>query len=690
MSAIPLRRQLVLGLAFLRLLPGCRLCLTVVFAVFVSILAIETVILVPSYFRQERELLAQIEREGLAGIQTLTSLDAQGGAIVDMLRRSEQVRVSKILGAAIYAPGGGLLGIYGTAPVLGYAPSIAGPPDPASRLLRGDGVLDVLWTPEALGGQVYVVGRLDTAEIGWRLGNFVARVAGLVLVIAVFTTAGTTLLLGRLVLEPVLRLRERALRAAERPTDAEDCQIEDHRRDEIGDLTRAFNHQLRRIADDIRANQRREAAERLRLERQDTLTGLPNRAYFLQHLAEQAVPDDGSARQVGVFLVGLDHFRAINDAHGHATGDQVLQEVGGRMRLVTTGRDFLARIGGDEFALIAPLASGTSTLVIAHRLRRCLDQPIAIDGTEVAVGASIGITTSPADGCEATQLLGNATAALAEAKAEGRGRVRFFNSELNQRVRRQRAVERGLRRAIGAGELSLVYQPKFDVAMRRPVGAEALVRWTHRDLGAVSPAEFIPIAEQTGQILPIGTWVLEVACAQARRWAEAGLRPLPIAVNLSAEQFRDPNLVATIGRALDRSGISPEALELEVTETAAMADVLATANTLAEFERLGVKLSIDDFGTGYSSLNYLRRFRVHAVKIDRSFIADIGRDPEAVTIARMIIGLGHSLGLTVIAEGVETEEQLAVLATHGCDVAQGFLLGRPMPADAMAGLFGGS
>jgi diguanylate cyclase (GGDEF)-like protein/PAS domain S-box-containing protein len=425
--------------------------------------------------------------------------------------------------------------------------------------------------------------------------------------------------------------------------------------------------------------ERRQADERIaHLTSHDVLTGLPNRAAFGERLA--AALDHAPRQGVAVLWVDLDRFKDINDVHGHVVSDRVLSVVAQRLREFA-GDIFVARVGGDEFSLIAADAAWTaSASEIAEAFVKAAAEGIDIDDGRIHVGLSIGVAVSPADGTDAVTLVANAQAALHRAKSEGRGTARFFEAGMDQRLRENRALEHDLKAALELGQLRLHYQPQTNVKGGL-IGFEALVRWQHPTRGLVPPGVFIPIAEESGLIVEIGAWILREACHQAASWP----RDLTIAVNLSPAQFRQSDFFALIHSVLVETGLSGSRLELEITEGVLIADSSAALAVLRRAKSLGVSIAIDDFGTGFSSLSYLQSFPFDKIKIDRSFIAGLDSNPQAAAIVRGVLGLARGLNLPVVAEGVETEAQLAFLEREGCDEIQGYLMGRPRPIEEYAG-----
>jgi diguanylate cyclase (GGDEF)-like protein/PAS domain S-box-containing protein len=443
--------------------------------------------------------------------------------------------------------------------------------------------------------------------------------------------------------------------------------------------------------------EKKQAEERIiELAYYDTLTGLLNRHSFTDHLNQALAQAERHGRLVATLFLDLDRFKLINDTLGHDVGDLLLQGVAERMlhclrKGDTIGRftkddspPSVARWGGDEFsAILTDIGQIQDAAKAAGRVRHALSQPFLLAGHEVFVTASIGITVYPLDGSDADTVLKNADTAMYHAKEQGRDNFQFYTASMNASAFERLAMENKLRRALDREEFLLHYQPQLDLRTGRIVGVEALIRWNIPGVGLVPPAEFIPLAEETGLIVPIGAWVLQTACAQNSAWRASGLPPIRMAINLSSRQFRQKNLVETVKQALVRSGLQANYLELEMTESVVMQNAEETTLTLHELKGMGLRLAVDDFGTGYSSLSYLKRFPVDVLKIDRSFIGDLHKDPDDAAIARAIIAIGHSLNLRVVAEGVETEDQLKFLRQHDCDEIQGYLFSRPRAAEAI-------
>jgi diguanylate cyclase (GGDEF)-like protein/PAS domain S-box-containing protein len=433
---------------------------------------------------------------------------------------------------------------------------------------------------------------------------------------------------------------------------------------------------------------RKQAEERIQyLATHDSLTGLPNRVMFAELLNHVLALSRRNQRKFAVLFIDLDRFKFINDSLGHEAGDALLREVAKRLKESLRASDIVARLGGDEFVmLLQDLHSSEQAGVIARKLLSAVIKPIELNGQECRVTASIGISVFPDDALDESSLMMHADIAMYHAKEEGKNNFQFYDGRLETLSLERLTLETRLRRAIERNELSLHYQAKLDLASNAIAGVEALLRWNSAELGSVSPAKFIPVAEETGLILAIGKWVLRTACAQSMSWQGAGLPPVRVSVNLSPRQLNDPELVAAVRDVLADTGLKPDLLELEVTESSVMHNVERALEVLCALKDMGVQLAIDDFGTGYSSLAQLKRFPIDTLKVDRSFIRELPADVEDKAIAEAIIAMGRTLNLTVVAEGVETREQQDFLREHACDQMQGFFFSKPVAAADFAEL----
>jgi diguanylate cyclase (GGDEF)-like protein/PAS domain S-box-containing protein len=413
----------------------------------------------------------------------------------------------------------------------------------------------------------------------------------------------------------------------------------------------------------------------------DALTGLPNRLLFKDRLTVALSHAQREHSRLAVLFLDLDRFKVINDSLGHNIGDQLLQAVAARVQSCVRESDTVARLGGDEFTLMLPnLVRSEDAAPIAQKILEAVRYPFHIEGREFFITTSIGISLYPEDGTDAETLIKNADTAMYQAKEQGRDNYQLFNAYINAKALQRIALEHGLRRALFNQEMAVHYQPIFDLRAGRISGMEALLRWTHPEMGPIPPSIFIPLAESTGLMGAIGAWALRTACEQAKTWHDSGFRNLSLAVNLSVTQLQQPDLVARVKEALEETGLPPRLLELEITESSAMQSPEASVRTLYDLKKLGIRISLDDFGTGHSSLSYLKRFPIDTLKIDQSFVRDINADPDTAAIVTAIIAMAHSLRLKVIAEGVELTEQANFLKRHGCDQMQGYLIKPPVPA----------
>jgi len=429
-------------------------------------------------------------------------------------------------------------------------------------------------------------------------------------------------------------------------------------------------------------SERKAAEDRIAfLAQHDPLTGLPNRHLLDDRLSHALAAAQRHGDSVALLFLDLDRFKVINDSLGHRIGDLLLCSVAARLKSLIREEDTVARLGGDEFVfVIAPIERPEMPAHVAQKIIWALAAPHQIEGEQLSIGASVGISVYPCDAADGEKLIRNADTAMYRAKARGGGCYEFYTANMTHRALARMSIETKLRCALAHDELVVFYQPKVDLASGRVVGAEALLRWSHPELGVVSPVQFIPVAEETGLIVAIGEWVLGRACLQNRRWQQQGLTPIEVSVNVSGRQC-EPELVATVERALRASGLEPRYLDLELTESTLMADIAAI---LRQLKTIGVQFSIDDFGTGYSSLSYLKRFPFDTLKIDKSLIADIAVGDRSTALAGAAISLAHSLNLKATAEGVSAAWQARYLRERGCDSVQGYYFGRPLPANKFA------
>ncbi len=419
----------------------------------------------------------------------------------------------------------------------------------------------------------------------------------------------------------------------------------------------------------------------------DELTGLPNRTLFKDRLSLAITEAHRNELLVGVMFIDLDHFKIVNDTLGHQAGDWLLQAVAARLKSHFRESDTIARFGGDEFAVIlADMANIEHAVNVAEKLLASFNPPFMISGNELFVTLSVGITCYPFDDNDIESLLRDADSAMYQAKAQGRDNFQFYSAEMTTQVEKRLSMETGLRKALERDEFILHYQPQFDLASNRVTGVEALVRWQHPEHGLISPAEFIPVAEESGLIIPISAWVLRTACTQAKTWQDQLEFSLKVAVNLSSRQFKHGQIAQQVMSVLEETGLDPQHLELEITESILIDNPDPVRSALADLKMAGISISLDDFGTGYSSLSYLKRFPIDKLKIDQSFVRDVMSDVDDASLVKAIIAIARSLRLRVIAEGVETQEQLDFLRNENCDEIQGFFISRPISAKALTAL----
>ncbi|MHB1189098.1 putative bifunctional diguanylate cyclase/phosphodiesterase [Thiobacillus sp.] len=480
--------------------------------------------------------------------------------------------------------------------------------------------------------------------------------------------------------EEAAALREREIRAAETQVASDDHLVR---------LQQANEHlviaalETQKLAEQIQTAK----VELDHLVHHDALTDLPNRTLLQDQLGQAIELARRQSRQLAVLFMDLDQFKRINESLGHAVGDQLLQSVGRRLAGCVRPSDTISRQGGDEFVLLLPhIEHAEDAALSAQNMLAALEPPHLIAEHNLYIGASIGISIYPGDGKDAETLIKNADTAMYHAKESGRNNYKFFEPGMNARAVQRQAIEASLRLALERQEFVLHYQPKINLRSGRTVGVEALIRWEHPQRGQLSPAQFVPIAEDSGLILPIGRWVLREACRQARAWQDAGLPPITVAINTSAPEFHAENFLENLRTTLEETHLEPRYLELELTESVLMRDAESTDALLLALADLGVKLAVDDFGTGYSSLSYLRKYPIDTLKIDQSFVNRMTSHPDDAAIVSAVISMAKALRLHVIAEGVETAEQVAFLLAQHCDEAQGYFYGRPVAAEALAPL----
>lgn len=662
-----------------------RLSWRIALVVFLTILTVQVGVLSVTLKDYEQSLLQDLIEEVRSGLVPSINPSVTDPYLSpisdDMVARL--LATTKITGLAVYSPYLNLIRTYG---------------EPLSIVLLNQ--TDVNKTYRSANGNYYeavmrqdglrrpyiMVVRMNSSAVQPKLFEYVKQTLLIMMLQSAFVTTVLMLALGRWLLEPILFLRGNLLKASENPEAPKIEQSPFDPNDEIGVAIELTHKLIRQNADNIRRIKSAAEDQIHKLAYYDTLTNLPNRTLFLLTLNEQTrTKENDTVGRFAVITMDLDHFKDINDTMGHNIGDAILRAVGKRLRASMPESATVARSGEDEFAITMPLTGDVQTARdIAERVISVIRaEPFKVFNEMFQVRASIGVATYPDDGIDPDQVLKNADIALNRAKEEGRDLIKEYSEDFDRAVQQRFQMLRDLREAMEKNQLDLYYQPQLDLKTGRVIGAEALLRWFKPDNSKeggsfISPADFVPIAEQSGLIVPIGEWVMETACRTAAEWAKAGY-DLRIAVNVSGAQFYQSDIVSYVSKILEETGLPAHNLELEVTESVFMEDIQHTITILQNLHALGVELAIDDFGTGYSSLSYLRQFPIDRLKIDQSFIRNALNNPDDAAIARTIVALGHSLNLKVIAEGVETREHEAFLQAQGCDEVQGFRYSRPIP-----------
>lgn len=665
-----------------------KLSWRVALSVFLTIMMVQAGILALTIKEEEVKLLNDLREQGFSSIAPLiepaTDVLKPGINEQGLLRG---IRFKVVEGASVYTIVDStllLLKSFGVTPDMVMVDR-----DSANRTYRTPNG-DFYEVTYKIGDAQYMVTRLDSSHVKKEVFGYLENTILVMLLTSLFVTVVLMIAIGHWLLEPVLFLRSTLMIASENPENPKIGDSPFDPNDEIGGSILVAQKLIYQNADNIR--QIKSAAEDKihKLAYYDTLTGLPNRTLFLQKLNEQALLHK-TAEEPGRFAVialDLDHFKDVNDTMGHNIGDAILRGVGKRLRSALPEKAIVARSGEDEFAITMPLSTSLNTAKdLAEKVASVIrSEPFKVFNENFQIRASIGVSTLPDDGMDPDQVLKNADIALNRAKEEGRDTYKEYSEDYDREVQARFQMLRDLRDALEHKQLDLFYQPQFDLRTGRLIGAEALLRWFKPDSSKegghyISPADFIPVAESSGLIVPIGEWVLEKACRVAADFQKNG-NEIRLAVNVSGAQFYQSDLVEFTQKVLKETGLKPTNLEMEVTESVFMDDIQHAIDTLNNLHRLGVELAIDDFGTGYSSLSYLRQFPIDRLKIDQSFIRNALNNPDDASIARTIIGLGHSLNLKVIAEGVETAEHENFLREQKCDEVQGFRYSRPIPEEA--------
>ena len=666
-----------------------RLSWKIVLAVFLTIMTVQASILALTLKNYQTQQLFELKENALSVLSSMIDSGASNN-LVSPIKFEQQQRIialTSVNGMAIYSTKYNLL-------------SVAG--EPTAITLNNESDIDqtfmsdnrthyeVVFRPSDLNGRpYYIVTRLDSAKANDKISQYVRQSILIMFLLSAFVTTILMIALGKWLLEPIMFLRDNLTLALANPESPNINRSPYDSKDDIGSAIDAAEELIKQNAKNLRQVKTSAQSQIHKLAYYDALTNLPNRTFFIQKLSDyvrQANTEDITVERMAVIAIDLDHFKDVNDSMGHNVGDAILGAVGRRLKSSLPESAVVARTGEDEFAVTYILNSDLITAKdIGEKIRNIIShEPFRVFNESFQVRASVGVSTFPDDAIDPNQVLKNADIALNRAKEDGRDCIREYLEDFDKAVQARFQMLRDLRNALEHNQLTLNFQPQLDLKTGQIIGAEALIRWFKPDNSKeggkfISPAEFIPIAEQSGLIVPIGEWVMEKACEEAKRWHDSGY-PIRIAVNVSGEQFQQSDLVAFTKSVLEKTGITPRLLELEVTESAFMEDIQQTIKTLKELHALGVELAIDDFGTGYSSLSYLRQFPIDRLKIDQSFIRNALNNSDDAAIAKTIIALGRSLNLKIIAEGVETIEHEHFLVSEGCDEVQGYRYSRPVPA----------
>ncbi len=668
-----------------------RISWRIAMAVFLTIMCIQATILALTLNGYEKTQFAELKRNARTALSMIAADGTQQDYLASPFTIEQENRLltrSIINGFSVYSRDYNLLRTAGQAVIT----QIRNENDLTQTYLSQNGnSYEAILGPTDLDIPYYVVVKLDSRAASDEVAYYVEQSIKIMLLLSGFVTAVLMIALGKWLLEPIFFLRSDLEEASKNPESPHLIKSLYDPRDEIGGAISIAQDLIKQNAKNMRAIKNAAQSQIHKLAYYDTLTNLPNRTLFVQKLSDYVkTPSDDvneKAKRVAVITLDLDHFKDINDSMGHNVGDSILRAVGKRLQTSLPESAVVARTGEDEFSIMYPLLDENETqrefgLTVQTIIR---SEPFKIFNESFQIRSSIGISVFPDDAVEPDQVLKNADIALNRAKEDGRDCIREYLEDFDKAVQARFLMLRDLRDALEKNQLSLHYQPQLDLRTGKIIGAEALLRWfkpdDSKDGGRfISPVEFIPVAEQSGLIVPIGEWVLRHACETAKKWQNAG-HEIRIAVNVSGVQFQQSDLVGLTKTVLEETGVNPHLLELEVTESAFMDDIQHTVQTLKELHALGVELAIDDFGTGYSSLSYLRQFPIDRLKIDQSFIRNALTNNDDRAIARTIIGLGRSLNLKVIAEGVETGEHEEFLLAEGCDEVQGYRYSRPVPAD---------
>lgn len=662
-----------------------KLSWRITLAAFLTILTVQAGILNFTMSEFEKNRLVELREVGRSAIVPLIDASQADSftAPISQADANRLISTTSVTGLAVYSSNMTMLATYGEPLAL----MVLNKENLLHTFRSGDGAsYEVVFRASELRRPYIVVARLDSAHVQNEVMAYVKQTIMIMLLMSAFVTSVLMLALGHWLLEPILFLRKNLVEASENPENPDIVESPFDKNDEIGGAIVLAQDLILQNADNL--NRIKSSAEDKihKLAYYDTLTNLPNRIMFIQTLSDNMRQDEnGDVQRHAIVAIDLDHFKDINDSMGHNVGDAILRAVGKRLRASLPESAMVSRTGEDEFAVTMPLGTHLqNSRDLAEKVMDVLRyEPFRVFNEEFQVRCSIGVATFPDNGIDPDVVMKNADIALNRAKEEGRDGIKEYSEDFDRAVQQRFQMLRDLRDAMDNDELSLHYQPQLDLKTGKVIGAEALIRWFKPDNSKqgfqfISPGEFIPVAEQSGLIVPIGEWVMMQACSDAMIWKEKHGHDIRVAVNVSAMQFANGNMVEYTEKVLRESGLEPSKLELEVTESVFMEDIDHTIATLKNLHALGVELAIDDFGTGYSSLSYLRQFPIDRLKIDQSFIRNALENADDAAITKTIVNLGHSLGLHVIAEGVETIEHEKFLIDHNCDEVQGYRYCRPV------------
>ena len=664
-----------------------RISWRITITVFLTILTVQAAVLMVTARDFEQQKLAELRE--LSRVFIAAAMDNTRDQLTTPIKAGPAERLfaeTMISGMAIYGLDHNLIQIYGEQTLLRPSNNLMTPQ--REYITANKEQYEVLLTPKDVARPYYIVTRLYTDSIAPQLKQYIHQSVVILILLSGLVTSVLMMALGQWLLEPVMVLRNNLLNAAKNPEKPEIQRQRTETGDEVGIAIRIANDLIRQNAHNLR-KLRSQAEDKIhKLAYYDNLTGLPNRTFFLEKLDDtirHKVAEE--EHRLAIFAIDLDHFKDINDTMGHEFGDKLLEAIGKRLVKALPEGSLISRASADEFTAMVLLDhESPDSAGLVDRVFNAMAEPVSIMQERFQIRVSVGVAHCPDDGVEARQIMKNADIALNRAKEGGRDTVRYYSEDFDIAVQQRFQMLRDLRNALDENQLRLHFHPQFDLRTGELIGAEALLRWWHPDNSKeggrfISPADFIPVAEQSGLIVPIGEWVLKTACKLNKGWQDKGLPPFRMAVNISGVQFHRADIVRLTSDALKESGLDPKYLELEITESVFMENMQTAIDILQQLHKLGVELAVDDFGTGYSSLSYLRQFPIDRLKIDQSFIRNALINTDDRMIAKTIITLGHSLNLKVIAEGVETVDHEDFLREEGCDEVQGFKYTKPLPQD---------